>query len=71
MVGSEGFCLPGFSSWLPDAGSMVVLTLVHRFLVKVPGCLYSGVSLIQPLWLPVKVARLTRWLDYPISHICV
>ena len=37
---SEGFCLPGFSSWLPGEGSMVAWTLFYGFFVKVPGCLH-------------------------------
>ena len=37
---SEGFRLPGFTSWLLGESFMVAWTLFHGFLVKVPGCLY-------------------------------
>ena len=37
---SEGFCLSEFSFWLLGVGYVVVWTLFHGFLMKVPGCLY-------------------------------
>ncbi len=36
---SEGYHLPGFSSWMPDEESMVAWTLLHGFLKEL-GCLY-------------------------------